>query len=203
MKDLEKHREMVIGEPIVTAEEHAPIEMDPVADFEKARAAMEEQMKQLNLELEAERSARAEAEHVNEMLKIQVEATRKEREKALVDLAQAEKKIYSMRRQADKQNERHDRELDSIRKQMHKPILRPCLAIAGFSILSMLIGMAVDQALVASRLGEPLGYGCIGVAALFAGIIWERMGVWCYGSKRIYSTKLGAGNTCKGCGDHS
>ena len=185
MKDLEKHREMVIGEPIVTAEEHAPIEMDPVEDFEKARAAMEEQMKQLNRELEAERSDRAEAEHVNEMLKIQVEATRKEREKALEDLAQAAEKIYSLRRQADKQNERHDRELVSIRKQLHKPILRPCLTIAGFAFFALLLGMAVDRALVASILGEPMGYGCLCVCTFFGGIVWDRTGGWICGRRKV------------------
>lgn len=179
------------GHPIeMTPEEiapeagHPPIEMDPVADFEKARAAMEEQMKQLNRELEAERSARAEAEHVNEMLKIQVEATRKEREKALEDLEQAAEKIYNMRRQSDKQNERHDREMASIRKQLHKPILWPCLTIAGFAFFAMLLGMAVDRALVASILGEPLGYGCICVCTFFGGIVWERTGGWICGRRK-------------------
>lgn len=200
MKDMENMVDPFNGE---FAEAHQPIEMDPVADFEKARAAMEAQIHQLNEELNKTREAWIEEKQERDLLIIQRDTARKEREQAQQDCKRAEEKIYAMRRSADRMIDSHERELENLRKKLRKPILRPCLAIAGFSVLSMLIGMAVNHALVASRLGEPLGYGCIGIAAFFCGIIWERLGGWCYGGKRVCGSKLGAERDCKSCGDHS
>lgn len=205
MKDLEKHREMVIGEPIVTAEEHAPIEMDPVADFEKARAAMEAHIRQLNEELEKTKDARMAEKQERDLLIIQRDTARKERDKINEEfnenMAKAEEKIYAMRRHADKLIDGHERELTAMWKKFHKPILWPCLCVFGFAVLSMLIGQTVENGLVASRLGEPLGYGCLAAATFFGGIIWERLGGGICDRKRVCNAKLGAGRDCRGGGD--
>ena len=142
--------------------EHPPIEMDPVADFEKARAAMEAHIRQLNEELCKTREARM--------------AEKQERDK-LID--------------------GHEREMTAMWKKLHKPILWPCLCVFGFAVLSMLIGQTVENGLVASRLGEPLGYGCLAAATLFGGIIWERLGGGICGRKRVCNAELGTGRDCQ------
>lgn len=196
MQELEIDREMYPVEPVEDAE-HPPIEMDPVADFENARAAMEAQIRQLNEELEKTRDARMAEKQERDLLIIQRDTARKERDKATDDLAKAAEKIYGMHRQVDKLIEGHKRELEAMQRKLNKPILWPCICIFGFAILSMLIGMAVDQALVASRLGEPLSYGCLGISAFFVGIIWERLGGGICGRKRVCNAELGTGRDCQ------
>ena len=196
MQELEMDWEMYPVEPVEDAE-HPTIEMDPVADFENARAAMEAQIRQLNEELEKTKDARMAEKQERDLLKLQVDTMRKEREKADENLALAADKIYALRRQKDNLIDSHEREMEDVRRQMNKPILWPFLAVVGFVILALLVGMAVDHALVAYRLGEPLAYGCICVVALFVGIIWERLGGGICGRKRVCNAKLGAGRDCR------
>ena len=185
--------------------EHPPIEMDPVAGFEKARAAMETQIRQLNEELVKTREARMAEKQERDLLIIQRDAARKERdklnEKLNENMAKAEEKIYALRRHADKLIDGHERELTAMWKKLHKPILWPCICVFGFAVLSMLIGQTVENGLMASRLGEPLGYGCLAAATFFGGIIWERLGGGICGRKRVCNAKLGAGRDCRGGGD--
>ena len=58
--------------------------------------------------------------------------------------------------------------------KLHKPLTWPCLGMAGFAILTCLIGACVDNGLMSLVLGEPLGYGSICVCAFFGGIVWDR-----------------------------
>ena len=196
--------EMAPEEPAPEAE-HPPIEMDPVADFEKARSAMEDQIRQLNEELCKTREAHMAEKQERDLLIIQRDTARKERdklnEKLNENMAKAEEKIYALRRQADKLIDGHEREMEAMWKKLHKPILWPCLCVFGFAVLSMLIGQTVENGLVASRLGEPLGYGCLAAATFFGGIIWERLGGGICGRKRVCNTKLGTGRDCRGGGD--
>lgn len=200
MKELEKNRRMVPDEPIVTAEEHAPIEMDPVADFEKARAAMEAQIRQLNDELSKTREVRMAEKQERDLLIIQRDTARKERDKINEEfnenMAKAEEKIYALRRHADKLIDGHERELAAMWEKLHKPILWPCLCVFGFAVLSMLIGQTVENGLMASRLGEPLGYGCLAAATFFGGIIWERLGGGICGRKRVCHSELDTNHVC-------
>ena len=183
MQEFEKDQGVSLVDPAADVE-HSPIEMDPVADFEKARAAIEEQMKQLNRELEEARAARDDVGHERDLLIIQRDTARKERDKVTEDLAKAAEKIYALRRKKDNLIDEHEREKMAWRKQLHKPILWQCLAVFGFAVLSMLIGLAVSEALVDSRLGEPLAYGCLGISAFFGGIIWERLRGGCCGRRK-------------------
>ena len=190
MQEFENDREMYPVEPVEGAE-HPPIEMDPVADFENARAAMEAQIRQLNEELEKTRDARMAEKQERDALKLQVDTVQKEKEaltkQADDDMKKADKKICKLQRRID--------------ELTHKPILWPLLAIVGAIILAVLIGLAVDRALVASRLGEPLSYGCICVAAFFVGIIWERLGGGRLGNRKIRHTQLDTNHVCGRCGN--
>lgn len=167
MQELEK---IQIPDPEANVElKHPPIEVDPVADFEIARAAMEAQMKQLNAELAEERELRKETEQDRDLirqerklLEYKLQKTEKESERKDYDLSRYRDVIRSERRFWE--------------KKMQKPILWPCLLIAGFAVLAMLIGVAVDHALLSHLLGEPIGYGAICACTFFGGIVWERLG---------------------------
>ena len=156
-------------------QEHHPIEMDPMADFELARKAMEEQLQQLSEELCLEREARCEAEQARDLMGIQRDTARKERDEVAAqaekDTMRAAEKIYALKREIDRRN--------------HRPIAIPCMLIAGFAVLALLIGVAVDRALVAQILGEPLGYGAICICAFFGGIVWDRTEANNYGNKKL------------------
>lgn len=60
------------------------------------------------------------------------------------------------------------------KEKIRKPLTWPCLGMAGFAILTCLIGACIDSGLMSSLLGEPLGYGSICVCAFFGGIVWDR-----------------------------
>lgn len=169
--------------------EHPPIEVDPMADFELARKAMEEQMQQLNEELCMEREARCEAEQARDLMGIQRDTARKERDEVVAQSEQnammAGEKIYALKRQINKERDEFERERNDLRRRNHRPIAIPCMLIAGFAMLALLIGVAVDRALVAQILGEPLGYGAICICAFFGGIVWDRTEANNYGNKKL------------------
>ena len=190
MQEFEMDREMYPVEPVDGAA-HPTIEMDPVGDIEAVRNHYERVVEKLNAELAEIRDARMAEQRERDALKLQVDTVQKEKEaltkQADDDMKKADKNIYKLQRR--------------IHELTHKPILWPLLAIVGAIILAVLIGLAVDRALVASRLGEPLSYGCICVAAFFVGIIWERLGGGRLGNRKIRHTQLDTNHVCERCGN--
>ena len=155
--------------------EHPPVEMDPMADVMAALAATEEQLREAEAEREKESDRRWNAEEQLKVAQHTVETLQQENTKLQCSLEQSRKQVCDQavalkRALAIRDNARKEEKQKRIRS-----IMWPCILIAIFAVLSLLVSLCVDKALMSPLLGEPLGYGCICVCAFFAGIVWKAL----------------------------
>lgn len=174
-----------------TKVEHPPIELDPVADFERARAAMEEQLQKLNAELAMEREKRMMAEQDRDLARQDLAATSATANQWKRNCGG----IASLLKQQREESEKKQKLLrEQIRKMACRPVRIQVAGMAGSAALSFLIAAAVEAQMVDHIIGEPMGYGCLVICGLFAGVLWERIGgrvyAWrtTHGDKRILDT---------------
>lgn len=153
---------------IAAIEEHAPVEVDPVAEAEKACQAMQEQLLAMTAEKENLKSA---LEKTALDLRNSQAATSQYRANA-ADMGKALK-----REQEGRVNDRkaYEMQINEIRKFVSKPITLPIILGAASGILALLVGVCIDQDLMTCMLGDPLGAGLLAICTLFAGVVYERL----------------------------
>lgn len=152
---------------------HEPLELDPMADIMAALAATEEQLREAEAEREKESDRRWNAEEQLKVAQHTVETLQQENTKLQCSLDQCRKQVCDQavalkRALAIRDNARKEEKQKRIRS-----VMWPCIIIAIFAVLCLLVSLCVDKALMSPLLGEPLGNGCIFVCAFFAGIVWK------------------------------
>lgn len=107
-----------------------------------------------------------------------------DRDKALAkrDLAIAERDFarqqYSeIGRLLRQERESYAKEIRKSCERHAKSIVNPTLWFSGFVALAFIVNILVDYQLVSPLLGEPLGYACVCISALFFGVMFDRIGV--------------------------
>lgn len=107
-----------------------------------------------------------------------------DRDKAIAkkDLAIAERDFarqqYSdLGRLLRQEREAFAKEVRKISERNAKTIVNPALWFSGFIALAFIANILVEYQLMSPLLGVPLGYVFVCVAALFGGVMYERIGV--------------------------
>ena len=155
-------------------EVHTPIEMDPVADFEKARAAMEEQLRRAHAERD-----KTKALHDKALMELSAATSELNRFKAANEqlrgnVADLSKKIRIMENNHKCEVRALREEVTRLRKLVERPIAKLLVGFGAAVVLAVLVAVATHMDLVVCRLGEPLTYGLLCLACFFGGLICER-----------------------------
>jgi len=150
----------MIEAPKITQDEdtHNLLEEELIKDPEQQ--ALEEQVKHLHEELERSNIARSALE---------------------CKLEQAHSRESDLGRALKQERKEHEREIRHYERELQKEttgqiqsIKWPCVCIAIFAVLSLLIGLCADRGWMVNLLAEILICLCLCVCTFFSGIVWSR-----------------------------
>lgn len=122
--------------------------------------ALEEKVKQLQDVLEDANKAKTSLEY-----KLEQSRNRE---------VQLGKRIIHERKNYEKARLRYEQELAEAAVKQAKSIVWPCVLVAVFGALSLLVGLCVDKGWMVALLGELLICAFLCVCTFFAGIVWCR-----------------------------
>jgi len=141
-----------------------PISLDLTEEQNKDQLLTEEQQ---SVEIQHLKDHLKEAEH--------------DRDLEILARQRADHKAAELAKKAENLQEQIKNERESFRIQLRRTSMRnsksikvPCLVVAAFAVLAMLMVLCMNKGLMSHLLGEPVGYGCLAVCAFFAGVVWDR-----------------------------
>lgn len=112
----------------------------------------------------------------------QLEASKKETASMKYRLEQARENQCKQARKIVEINERHCKEVRKYQKELNaitvnqmQSVVKPCVIIAVFAALCLLIGLCVDNGWMVALLAELMICAFMCVATFFGGIVWERL----------------------------
>lgn len=116
-----------------------------------------------------------------QQLRDQLKQAEHDRDLEILARQRADHKAAELAKKAENLQEQIKNERESFRIQLRRTSMRnsksvkaPCLLLAGFAVLAMLVNLCMNKGLMSHLLGEPVGYGCLAVCAFFAGVVWDR-----------------------------
>lgn len=111
-----------------------------------------------------------------------LEVIKKENASLMYRLEQARENQCKQARKIVEINERHCKEVRKYQKELNaitvnqmQSVVKPCVIIAVFAALCLLIGLCVDNGWMVTLLAELMICAFMCVATFFGGIVWERL----------------------------